>query len=275
MWTGKKTSDVCVESRDVHGVMKFSFHETGEWHYGYRSEYIRREMKAGRWRDEKTWWKEWKRPREVVRGFTVALKFIVPPEAVIETEAPLPTKKEILWTPTPPLGQAVVFTLTLVSAGAIADPFRQHEGSTPIAELPLRNCETLMIHSHLVGGHIARTAMLNSLTGFLELLWETDTSDLSPFDDDMVLLGFSTDSSGAEVVTECPLRVLRDVWLPESAGDKQHPEGTKSIEVEVIAPRGLFASEGIDPAAEPELAQRAFERWRDRKFADIRRLVSR
>src|SRR5712691_1631353 len=50
--------------------------------------------------------------------------------------------------------------------------------------------------------------------------------------------------------------------------------GTKVIDVEAIAPRELFESQGIDPAAAPELAQRTFELWRDRKFTDIRRLLS-
>ena len=47
VWTGKNTSDVYVESRDVQGVMKFSLHESGDWHYGYRPEYIRAEIAAG------------------------------------------------------------------------------------------------------------------------------------------------------------------------------------------------------------------------------------
>jgi hypothetical protein len=282
VWTGKKTSDVYVESRDVHGVMKFSLHESGDWHSGYRSEYVRAEMKAGRWRGEKTRWSEWKRPAEFAPGFTVALKFVVPREAVARTTAPLPTSKEILWTPTPPIGQAIVFTLTLASSGIQGDPFRKHHGSVQVGAMLLPNGESLLIHSHVVDGELARAVMLNSLTGFLENLWQVDTSDLPQFADDMTLLGFSTDPSGAEVVTECPLAVLRDAWLLEGAADDstaavstKHPVGTIFIDVEVTAPPALFAAEGIDPTADPELAQTAFERWRDRKVAEIRRLLSR
>jgi hypothetical protein len=279
VWTGKKTSDVYVESRDVHGVMKFSLHETGDWHYGYRSEYVRSEMEAGRWKGEQTWWSEWKRPTEFIPGFTLALKFVVPREAITPTVIPLPTKKEIRWTPTPAMGQAVVFTLTFASKGANNDPFEGRDGSTVVGMLPLLNGERLLIHSHLVAGDLACATMLHGLTSFLEHLWQTETSDLEPFNDDMVLLGFSTDPSGAEVVTECPLQILREVWLEDRVDGNENPpldthDGVRFFEIEVTPPAEVFINQGVEPNKDPDQARRIFEQWRDTRFAEIQRLLS-
>jgi len=67
LWVGKRTSDVYVESRDVNGVMKFSLHESGDWHYGYRSEYVQSEKMAGRGVLGGRW-KTWKRPATFKSG---------------------------------------------------------------------------------------------------------------------------------------------------------------------------------------------------------------
>jgi len=137
------------------------------------------------------------------------------------------------------------------------DPFYDHRDSKLLGTIPLiKDREMVKVHSHAVDATLAAQWMLGSLAGFIENLWHDETSTLEPFDDEAVLVGFSSDPSGAEVMTECPVRSLRDAWLVNSGDVAPTPQQAGFFEVEVVAPRDVFAALDIDPATQPELARK-------------------
>ena len=109
VWTNRNTSDVYVGVRNVTGVQKYSFHESGRWHFAYSNNEA-----ASRWAGSSNRFIEkWDRPDNAVVGWTRALAVKVPHGALSELPDE-PEDDKVVWLPEPPDGRIAVVGIGVV-----------------------------------------------------------------------------------------------------------------------------------------------------------------
>lgn len=122
VWPGRAKNDVYLATRKSAGIMKVSFHESGDW----RLQWINPENTGTvRWQTlsgQETQGRilhQWCRPKPR-EGWTRAISIWVPHEDLVDIPGDAEPWGDVQWLPAPPPGAAVEVILMLVSPGAAA-----------------------------------------------------------------------------------------------------------------------------------------------------------
>jgi len=135
VWTARNSDDAYVAARLVAGEIKVSLHESGSWQHGFVTD-----DKAGKHRPPGTprHFAIWPRPPEMVPGWTLAMKMVVPASELQTRPSSGTLERPVIEIPAPPGHQAVVVEIWLEAAGDhaflrleesyLAGRLRQHGG---------------------------------------------------------------------------------------------------------------------------------------------------
>ncbi len=120
--------------------------------------------------------------------------------------------------------------------------------------------------------------MLKGLSGFLKTMMEGDTSRLEPFEDSSVLIGFSSEPTGVQAITELTVRGFTSVTAlePGPASGAKFTELSALqglMDVELRIPTSVYKAKGVNPSQDPEAALAIAHEWTESKTAEIRRLL--
>lgn len=108
MGTGK--SDVYITNRTIGKALKVSLHQTGSWHIAFDSHFLKNEAMDESPLTSNRFVDKWLKPPEIDAGCTLALRIIIPEDAItipISDKDPHST----VWITAPPAGQAIEFAL--------------------------------------------------------------------------------------------------------------------------------------------------------------------
>ena len=272
-------ANVGVASADTGGRIKVNLHESGSWQYGYTSEYERAECAAGRWPDTSRHWRIWKRPPEVLPGYTAAIKILVPPVALADRTQPT-AKTPVHWMEAV-ADRGIVFSVWIAKSsippwGYVAD------GHTLLGTLTLPTGENVLVGGHYVSAEESMLLMMRGLSGFLQVVMAADTTALKPFSSNSLLVGFSHEPNGAQVFTEITLHGLSTVnHLNVGPGPLRKPSVHSMsgdvmkglMDIEVLIPSTLYSDHGINPRVDREAALKIAHQWNLEKVAEMKRLL--
>jgi len=108
LWATPK-GDVYLTARSLGGTMKASLHRSGNWQFGFTSEFETKGRSQGNWPLDSRHIERWVRPPEIGGGITLAFRVVIPASEL--REWPLETSKEVQWLPAPDSGNAGVIEL--------------------------------------------------------------------------------------------------------------------------------------------------------------------
>lgn len=112
IWTGHRTSDVYVGSRQIAGDIRVSLHESGKWRFAFTERHLRRpEALIAPDQDRAAY--KWDRPPEFAPGLTRAFAIEIPSTELRPPKGPDPLRKPAVWLPVPPPGTLIEIDLFL------------------------------------------------------------------------------------------------------------------------------------------------------------------
>jgi hypothetical protein len=145
LWVNEGKSDVYVGAEVVVGIQKLSFHQTGEFRFGYTKEWARAHDVTGTPSGGRLW-EKWDRPPPAPDGFTKVFYIMVPGS---ELRVPAERLKDgsVEWVDPPPPGLWVQMTMwfrpTARGPRWILDPNMGYQ--RVVGELPLPSGETFSV----------------------------------------------------------------------------------------------------------------------------------
>lgn len=154
IWTSasSKKSDVYLTSSGLHGSVKVSLHQSGQYRVSFTKEFLDRISKLGTWERESRHLAEWLCPKDLDIGVTRALRIVVPTSEVIVAPIGKIEPRSVIWVPAPPLGKAIQFSVVLTAPNIKVSgwPGRRHMATKLIAQMPLPNSHALWVVYHTV-----------------------------------------------------------------------------------------------------------------------------
>ena len=136
--TGK--NDVYVTNRVIGKAIKASLHESGSWHIAFNSGFLREEIQEESHLLSNRFVDTWSKPAEISAGCTLALRIIIPEDAVtspMSDEDPRST----VWIPAPASGKAleIVLLLTAPYFNTLGWPRRDSMGAQLVGSFEIEN----------------------------------------------------------------------------------------------------------------------------------------
>lgn len=138
IWANRGSSDLYVAVRNIAGVQKYSFHESGDWRLQWTTPEV-----ATRWTgDDDRRVDQWRRPDEDPKGWTVALTIWVPHGELGTIGGDDPLSKSTTFVPEARRGEVTAIRIVVAKAGGgIAELKR----TVPIGGFTLANGEVVLI----------------------------------------------------------------------------------------------------------------------------------
>lgn len=137
---GNGKNDVYVTNRATGKALKVSLHETGSWRIAFLSGFLREEIQADSRLRSNRLVDIWPRPEEISAGCTLALRIVIPEDAVT---VPISDKdpRSTVWIPAPASGKAleVVLLLTAPCSNALGWPGRDSMGTQLLGSFEIEN----------------------------------------------------------------------------------------------------------------------------------------
>jgi len=93
IWTKKAVNDIYAAAKEVAGYIKISLHESGWWQHGFVSD---DRAKGFRLPGQRRQFAVWRRPAELVPGWTRAVQIVVPDASLQARVSRSSVKKPIL-----------------------------------------------------------------------------------------------------------------------------------------------------------------------------------
>lgn len=111
---GSGKNDVYITNRAIGKAIKASLHESGSWHIAFDSEFLREEVQEESRLLSHRFVDKWSKPAEIGAGCTLALRIIIPEDAVT---IPMSDKdpRSTVWIQAPPSGKALEIVLLLTA----------------------------------------------------------------------------------------------------------------------------------------------------------------
>lgn len=149
-WTnlGTGKSDVYITNRAIGKALKVSLHETGLWHIGFDSSFLKRELRQESRLLHNRFVDQWSKPIEISDGCTLALRIIIP-EDVVTTPLSDKDPRSTIWIEAPPPGKAIeiVLLLTAPQPSASGWPGRDSMGTQFIDSIEIENgCRLWLVY---------------------------------------------------------------------------------------------------------------------------------
>lgn len=141
-WTnlGNGKNDVYVTNRAIGKALKASLHESGSWHIAFDSNFLREEIQEESRLLSNRFVERWSRPAQISAECTLALRIIIPEDAVT---IPIRDKdsRSTVWIPAPPSGKAIeiVLLLTAPHFNTLGWPGRDSMGAQLLGSFEIEN----------------------------------------------------------------------------------------------------------------------------------------
>jgi hypothetical protein len=131
-WTnlGNEKSDIYVTNRNIGKALKASLHESGSWHIAFDSGFIKDEVQEESRLLSNRFVDKWSKPAEISMGCTLALRIIIPGDAITISVSDKDPRSTV-WVPAPPPGKAleIVLLLTAPQPNTLDWPGRESMGT--------------------------------------------------------------------------------------------------------------------------------------------------
>lgn len=137
---GNGKNDIYVTNRAIGKAIKASLHESGSWHIAFDSRFLREEIQQESRLLSNRFVDRWSKPAEISAGCTLALRIIIPGDAVtiaISEKDPRST----IWIPAPASGKAIeiVLLLTAPHFDTVSWPGRDSMGTQLLGSFVIDN----------------------------------------------------------------------------------------------------------------------------------------
>ena len=138
IWANRSSSDLYVAVRNIAGVQKYSFHQSGDWRLQWSTR-----SAATQWTglDERRV-DQWRRPGEDQKGWTVALTIWVPHGDLGTIGGDDPLSKNVTFVPDPQPGDVAAIRIIVAKPGGGLAELKR---TLPIGGFTLANGEIVLI----------------------------------------------------------------------------------------------------------------------------------
>ncbi len=159
-WTsvGTGKSDVYITNRAIGKALKVSLHQTGSWHIAFDSNFLKKEVVEESRLTSNRFVDKWLKPPEICAGCTLALRIIIPEDAVT---IPISDKDpcSALWITAPPTGKAIeiVLLFTAPHSNFSGWPGRDSMGTDLLGSFQIENGYRLWIVHYMIDKPIIDT----------------------------------------------------------------------------------------------------------------------
>jgi hypothetical protein len=142
VFTGAGKSDVYVANRQIASILKFSFHESGDWRLAFTEPYASGRVASGEQRGDRVEHR-WVRPPETQPGWTHAASILIPVSDLRDYGKRIDHAREISWRSAPGPGTQCVFGIFFVGPGSPRPAFQLRW--EPLSAFDLPNGERLQV----------------------------------------------------------------------------------------------------------------------------------
>jgi hypothetical protein len=210
LWTktGAGKSEVYLACRELHGTLKTSLHESGQWHTAYSQQTFEEVVKGADPKFKDRFIEKWPRPSDFASGHTLAFRIVTPWSEVTTPIEPVEEDrfKGVTWLPNAPELMATEIDIVITKPTTSVDgwPGKNLMGTFSIGSLLLENGEIVWAVYWFVDMPDSAGSPKGEVR-FFEGRSEEDLKDAK--EGELRALAFGTEPDGSRVIYDFAVRI--------------------------------------------------------------------